>query len=197
MRAGLALAALLVGLGGPARAEPDATPADAQRMASLFDAVCLRAFPDGPATDRAVQEAGGVALTPAQVRELLHDDPGHGWRLARPEATYLLTIENPPWHACALRRMTRTGLPTVAPYDAAIGRYAAARGRSLGAPVGRSTRQGALDIRSTVQEVPDSVTGGVTDSVMLFWTAYLNAPAGAPEVEVRFVHQLRSPGVPP
>ena len=38
---------------------------------------------------------------------------------------------------------------------------------------------------------------GVTDSLMLFRTVYLNAPPNAPAVEVRFVHQLRNPGVPP
>ena len=116
------LAGLLAGLsawplGGAAARE--AGPADVEQMVQLFDGVCLRAFPERGAVDRAVAQAGGVAMRPGQVRAFLHDDPGRGWMLARPEATYVVTIEDPPYRACAVRRMTPSGFPTVAPYLAA------------------------------------------------------------------------------
>ena len=199
----LALAGLVAWPPGGAVAR-EAVAADVEQMTQLFDGVCLRAFPDRGAVDRAMAQAGGTAMKPGQVRAYLHDDPGRGWTLARPEATYVVTIEDPPYRACAVRRMTASGFPTVAPYMAAIQGYAAAQRRALGAPFSQAIRSAdGLDINASVWPVgvlPD----GSTDGVMLFRTDYhggyagpLARDAGGVGVEVRFVHQLRAPGLPP
>lgn len=193
-------------LATPALANPDPTNADAEQMARLFDTLCLRAFPDRADMEKAIGQLDAVPLTEDEVRAMLHDDPGEGWRVRRPEATYLVTVEAPPWHACAIRRMTRNGLPTTQAYDAAIKRYAVNRQRPLAAPVSQTVHgDGGVDIRATMRQLPAArAAGGVTDSLMLFTTDYhgryrgpLDADSGSPGVEVRFVHQLRSMGVAP
>lgn len=182
----------------------EAVAADVEQMTQLFDWVCLRAFPDQGAVDRAMSQAGGTAMKPGQVRAYLHDDPGRGWMLARPEATYVVTIEDPPYRACAVRRMTASGFPTVAPYLAAIREYAAGQRRALGKPFDQAIRTpDGLDISATIWPV-GGLPDGSADGVMLFRTNYhggyagpLAGDAGGVGMEVRFVHQLRAPGLPP
>ena len=194
------------GLPGAARAAlPPIPPAEVAQMAQMFDALCLRAFPDDRAVDAAAGRYGGRPLAPQEVRSYLHDDPGRGWQVARPEATYVVTLEAPPYHACAVRRMTPGGFPAVQPFDLVARQYAAARQRALGEPVTQSLhRPDGLDIDATVQQLGGGAPDGVTDSLMVFVSNYhgrykgpLAADAGKPGIEVRFVHQLRMPGVPP
>jgi len=114
-------------LAGPAQPSPYRPPANlpdpaAQRdeMIALYDEICLRAFPDDKAAGDAVARHGATPLTDAQVRVLLHEDPGIGWAVDGRTGRFNVTIEAPPFHACAVRTMTAAGFPDFGPYRAEI-----------------------------------------------------------------------------
>lgn len=195
-------AGLMPGMG---RAEGPATVGNVEQMVQVFETVCLQAFPERRAVDGAMGQLGGTPLAAREVRTYLHDDPGRGWQLVRPEATYVVTIEEPPYRACAVRRMTPGGFPTRAPFDAAVQRYGAARKRALTPLLSQSMRPpSGLDIVATVQRVEGGGPGGSTDSLMLFTSDYhgtydgpFGKDAGKPGIELRYVHQLRDAGAAP
>jgi hypothetical protein len=49
------------------------------------------------------------ALTPAQVRTYLKDDPGRGWIMDIFSTRVIITIKVPPIHACAVRVIGPSG----------------------------------------------------------------------------------------
>lgn len=84
---------------------PDSKPddprvADLQR---LFSDLCIRKFPDDVALASAVETVGGTAMTAEEVKARLHDDPGRGWKITAGQASFNVTLEAPPYHACAVR----------------------------------------------------------------------------------------------
>ena len=66
---------------------------------------------------------GATAMADAEVRIYLHGDPGRGWNIAGRTARFQLTVEAPPYHACAVRTMTAAGFPDMAPYRALADRF--------------------------------------------------------------------------
>ena len=178
-----------------------ASLADAEEMAGLFDRLCLNAFPNPAALDAEAARLHATALTPPQVQAYLHDDPGRGWSYATPLASYVITIEQPPYLACAIRRMTPAGLPSAAPFATAVNRYVAARHVTL-VNAGRQdgkTQDGA-DLAAFQQAIfrPDKT---VAETFLVILTNYHGRYQGplsndvgkGPGVEVRFVHQIPSP----
>jgi hypothetical protein len=85
----LALAAPTVAAGQyQAPVNPPDPAAQLAEMVALYDQVCLRAFPDDGAAARAVSRYRATRLSSDEIRPLLHDDPGIGWRIAgRPAAS--------------------------------------------------------------------------------------------------------------
>ena len=176
-------------------------PADAQEMAGIFNLFCLRAFPDDRAIDAAAARDKLTAMSPAQVRQYLHDDPGRGWYDRTSLATYVITIEHPPVRACAVRRMTGSGFSTAAPYLAAVNAYAATRG--LG-PLRQGSQQTAktpdgADIVALPQFLAPPGAKSASEVFMVLLTDYQgklprdltsDIPPGTPGVEVRYVHQI-------
>ncbi len=74
----------------------------AVELIDAFGQFCLQQFPER--NDPAPTSGGTLApMPPDTVRRFLHDDPGRGW-VYRAQAEYVLTIEDPPYHACAVRR---------------------------------------------------------------------------------------------
>ena len=98
----------------------------AQGIANTYDRVCLASFPDEAKLQASLGSLGAVALSQAEVRMMLHADPGRGWR--RPGTPFTVTVESPPYRTCAVRRMTRDGIPTAKPYIAVVNAYARQRG---------------------------------------------------------------------
>lgn len=200
--------ALLCGLllsrqaqGAPRAQDTAAASSDAQEMADIFDRFCLRAFPDDRAIDAAAAQDKLAAMSPAQVKQYLHDDPGTGWYDHTSLATYAITIEHPPVRACAVRRMTGSGFSTAAPYLAAVNAYAATRG--LG-PLRQGPQQTAktpagADILALPQFLAPPGARSASEVFMVLLTDYhgrlprdltSDIPAGTPGVEVRYVHQI-------
>lgn len=161
----------------------------------LFTSLCLQKFPDDGAlaTEAA---AKGPALTTAQVKAFLHDDPGQGWTISGAETKYILTDEAPPYHACALRPPSPQP-PNQSPFFAAAKDFVAASGESLGPLRGRPV-PGANGVYSV--EIQASVLDGkgqpTPEAYIFIETNYpaTTRPDGShtPDFfDVRFVRQIR------
>ena len=170
-----------------APADPPDPAAQLAELIEIYDAACLRAFPDDGAVARAMAARGATAMGDAEVRIYLHDDPGRGWEIDGRTARFQLTVEAPPFHACGVRTMTGAGFPDMAPYRALTDRFeAGGRWQGFGPQtmdVGNIRSVGAGERRQV---------RGRTESLM----AFINTPiaktrdAGHNAVEVRFVHQI-------
>jgi hypothetical protein len=164
------------------------------RMAALYDEVCLKTFPNDGAVAAAMAAKGAVALKSREIRIYLHDDPGRGWTLADGAAQFVVTVEAPPYHACAVRRTTAAGFADLAPYYAVASPYEqAAGGYSKIEPA--DMQIGAISSHATGEQkvAPD----GSAESLFVFSNTP-NDPKerakGNTAVEVRFVHQFMSAG---
>ncbi|MDZ5647857.1 NMCC_0638 family (lipo)protein [Nitrospirillum sp. BR 11828] len=179
---------------------PDPSPEDvaaATELAEVFEDFCLKRFPDDEAVKAGAQDL--TAMTPDQVKGILKDDPGIGWYKKTPLALYKITLELPPYHACAVRRMTANGIPTVKPYLAAITAFAAAQGR----PLQRQQAQKMnLPTGPTVtifpQAIADATGQRVQTQFMVLLTNYHHQYGGEDYVggvglEVRYVRQEKQP----
>jgi hypothetical protein len=164
------------------------------RMTALYDEVCLKSFPNEDAVAAAMTAKGAVALKPDEVRIYLKDDPGRGWSLADGPDKFVVTVEAPPYHACAVRRRTPSGFSDLATYYAVAGPYEKAAGgyrkiKPMDMKIG--------DIASHATGEQKVASDGGAESLFVFF----NTPddpkdraRGFTAVEVRFVHQLMSPG---
>lgn len=172
---------------------PDPAPDPAAQLAemlSLYDEICLRTFPDDAAIARAAEARGGVAMTGAEVKSFLHDDPGRGWSIAGKTAAFDLTIEAPPYHACGVRTNTVAGFPSMQPYQDLVARYE--RGRTfnkvgpVSSEVAGTQSVGAGDM---------GMKGALAEGLLVFTAQPLPAhrAASGDAIQVRFVHQLVDP----
>jgi len=181
-----------------AHAENVAAPADDVEIAGLFAAFCLKAFPEPVALDRLAQAKSAVPMTADEVKSYLHADPGRGWHLRTQHALYAITIESPPYLACAVRRMTPSGMSTVQHYVDAVKAYVGGRsGTLVNAPPQKSRTPEGLDISGYPYALVDA-SGKVSETFMVILTNYhgrASEPyradaAGGVGVEVRMVHQF-------
>ena len=166
-------------------------------MATLYDNVCLRAFPDDAAVTRQMDALHARALSAVEMRIFLHDDPGHGWRIADGEGAddqFIVTIEHPPYHACSVRRQTTGGLSDGRPYRVAQDGYAAANA-GFTAIAQPSFPMG--DRISTMFGLRRVREDGQVESLYRF--AVSPADPADPHhygVEIRYVHQFHAADVP-
>jgi hypothetical protein len=185
-----ALAAALA-LAAPAAAQYE-TPVDPPdpaahltEMLEIYEAVCLTAFPDDAAVAREMAARGAEALSAADVRRYLHDDPGVGWRIAGRIARFDLTVEAPPFHACGVRTLTAAGFPDMAPYRALADRFEAGGGyRSFG-----PATMAARGVRTTGAGEQRATADGA-EALLAFVATPADPAPGQTAVEVRFVHQF-------
>ena len=175
----------------PANVDP---VAQRDEMIALYDEICLRAFPDDKAAGDAAARHNATPLTDAQVRIYLHDDPGMGWSLQGRTGRFTVTIEAPPYHACAIRTMTARGFADFGPYQALANRYEAGGGYRAMNRV-QFTRDnlevaGGGERRAT----PD----GGTETLLVIVTTPTREyrDRGETGVEIRFTHQFAAPGMP-
>lgn len=190
----LTILAALLGVAAPASAlaqyrVPNPPPDPASQLAeqvSLYDRICLRAFPDDRAVTAAMGEmAGATAMSAAEVARYLQDDPGFGWNVDGQEARFAVTVETGSVHACGVRTMTANGFPDLAPYRALVARYT--RGRSF-SPIARQSFT-VRDIMTT-GDGQRSADGG--DVLMMISSTPIEEirTEGNTAVEVRFVHSM-------
>jgi hypothetical protein len=85
----------------PTQAEKEA----AEELLDMFREPCLERFPDDSAVESYAKEKNLTPMTEAEIRHLLGTDPGEGWIGQASSRKYLLTVEKPPYHTCAIRRL--------------------------------------------------------------------------------------------
>jgi hypothetical protein len=183
---------------GPAVHTASGQSEDAARaIALIYDRICFDACPDEAKLRNSLASLDAVEMNGMEVRSLLHDDPGRGWRL--PGTPFTVTVESPPFRTCAVRRMTRDGLPTARPYIDAVHAYAQQRGLQMGPPqqVNRRLASGAdtlllgtpLMRNGSPQPVETSIYA-ITNYHGRFDPAVMPDAVGGVGVEVRLAHQL-------
>ena len=162
------------------------------RMTALYDEVCVQTFPIDSAVDQLMAGKQAAVLTPDQVAIYLKSDPGRGWRVADGDDHFIVTIEAPPFHACTVRRWTRGGFSDLAAYRPVADRYEAAHeGFTPMKPYDADVR----GIHSHAVGESRMLPGGGAEALYVFDNHDPEAHGrGEPDVEVRFVHQIVSPG---
>jgi len=101
----------IIGLSSAAAAQASKVliPSDATQdpagsaLVEAFALFCLDRFPDAARVEDAAP-GRMTAMPRAQVQRYLHADPGRGWTYRTDDGAYVLTIEDPPYHTCAVRR---------------------------------------------------------------------------------------------
>jgi hypothetical protein len=168
---------------------PPADPAaQLAEMLDVYEAACLRAFPDDEAVAREMAARGAGALSEREVRIFLHDDPGRGWRIPGRTGPISVTIEAPPYHACGVRVMTAAGFPDMAPYRAVADRFEANGEFERISAV--SLDHDDLRISAGGERRVRPEGGSETLLVILTTPAEGHRDHGQTAIEVRFVHQF-------
>jgi hypothetical protein len=114
--------AALVALGTtPVRA---ADPAVAE-LVEMFVGVCLGRFPDDAAVRQFTTEKGLAVMPDERLHHLLGTDPGQGWIQNTARGQYVLTLEMPPYHTCAIRKGDSAAPDFLATFSEALATWAA------------------------------------------------------------------------
>jgi hypothetical protein len=195
----MALATLAV---GPAAHAQQAAMPDMATMTGDFERFCTAAFPDDAALAAVMTRSGATAMTDDEVRSFLHDDPGRGWWLTTVRATYAVTLESPPFHACAVRRMTPTGMSGSHAFSDVVARYASEKGLTRGPLLAAQDEKPHYKLGSFALPLADAPGRRASHVFMLVVTAYTHGypgrgamaedARGGPGVEIRMVHQMPS-----
>ena len=174
-------------------------PPAAADMAAVYQSICLDGFPSEAGLASALRAYDASPLTGGETMQILHADPGRGWRFRTAFANYTLTVEDPPFNTCALRRMTRMGLPTALPYVQAVKTYAARTSLAVGqmqqlnqhAPQGFDIQILGLPLLAAGDTTPHETSIYVTTNYHgRFDPARAQEAIGGVGVEVRMAHQI-------
>jgi hypothetical protein len=167
-----------------------------EEIVGLFKDLCLDRFPNDDAVRIFAEGRHAQPMSAAEVRSYLRADPGHGWHLTTPLGLYAITIEEPPVRACAVRRMTPSGMSSAANYLQAITAFAKDHGLTLEPTRQQKASTGGVDI-TAFASVMKNGSGAESEQMILFLTNYhgRSPPNFAPDaqggvgVEVRLVRQ--------
>jgi hypothetical protein len=118
---GAVLAAIVALSATPARA---AEPAVVE-LVGMFAAICLERFPDDAAVRQFATEKRLDVMPEERLHHLLGTDPGVGWIQNTARGQYLLTIEMPPYHTCAIRKADNAAPDFLAAFSQLLAGWAA------------------------------------------------------------------------
>ncbi len=182
MPRGVTLAALVALGATPVRAVEPA----AAELIDLFAGVCLGKFPDDAAVRQFATEKRLAAMPDDTVRQLLGTDPGQGWFQVTALGRYLLTIELPPYHTCAIRKTDGAPPDFLASFSLLLATWAATQsGASLGPLPPQKNAQVGGSATEVNQWVLDRGPGKPAETLMAFVTNATN------RVVVRLVRQIK------
>ena len=123
-------------------------------LVDAFGRFCLDRFP-GAQSVKGAAPGHVAAFSPGRVRKYLHDDPGRGWSYTADGGQYILTIEDPPYHTCAVRRSYAAPPRYRLPWLLLTGAWAAAAGRGpFGPPEQQVIRRDGLTIEAAGRTLP-------------------------------------------
>ena len=169
---------------------PAADNAVRDRMIDLYDQVCLQAFPDDAAVEKAMTGLGATELTSAQVEIYLHEDPGRGWSFASTGTTFIVTVEAPPYHACSVRTTVSEPFADLGAYPGIVSAFEKAHGGGFQTMQPMAMDIGPVHSRAIGEQ---KVIGRGGESLFYF----VNTPTqraidgGTPaNADLRFVHQI-------
>jgi hypothetical protein len=173
----VALSATPVGAAEPAAVE----------LVEMFAGVCLGKFPDDTAVRQFAAEKGLAVIPDDRLRAMLGTDPGEGWLQNTARGQYVLTIELPPYHTCAIRKSDSAAPDFVASFSLLLAAWAAKQsGASLKQLPPQTAQVGGLPAQ-VHQWVLDRGPGKQAETLMAIVT---NATS---RVEVRLVRQIKVP----
>lgn len=169
-----------------------AVPGDGQMR--VFDMLCNRLFPNDAQVEAAMAKLHGArALTAAELRIYLKDDPGRGWDIPMTDGSRMIvTIEAPPYHACAVRVTHTDGRVDERAWKRLL---TAAEARGGGGFVAVPVRSATFgNVRSEISGIQKQRLEGGAEAFYLFRTTPID-PARHPDygVELRMVRQLIVP----
>lgn len=78
-----------------------------ETVANFFD-ICLDKFPDDQAAAAKLTTLGFQPLSNEQTAKILKQDPGRGWAKDIAGTAFVVTIELPPFHSCAVHARLAT-----------------------------------------------------------------------------------------
>lgn len=110
--------AVLIFLISPVQSKPY-QPADINELVKMFSEICLDSFPNSDRINSSLSRMSSIKMPPSEVQRYLKTDPGQGWYVKNRSTLYAVTIEEPPYHTCAIRRMTSVG-PNAAGVSSAV-----------------------------------------------------------------------------
>jgi hypothetical protein len=179
---GVAALAALVMLGAPPVRAAD--PA-AVELVDMFAGVCLEKFPDDTAVRQFATDKGLAVIPDDRLRSMLGTDPGQGWLQNTARGQYVLTIEMPPYHTCAIRKTDSAAPDFLAPLSLLLAAWAGTQpGASLKQLPPQTAQVGGFPAQ-VHQWVLDRGPGKQAETLMVIVT---NATS---RVEVRLVRQIK------
>lgn len=173
----------------PAPHLPDTPALRGQGQLALFDMICVRVFPDEARIATAMAKLPGArALSPAELRTYLKDDPGRGWIMPAGSSEIVVTLEAPPIRSCAVRMTNTDGVIDEGKWQQLL---TAAQARSGGGFLTMPPQTFAVgDIRSQASGVQKQGVGGAAEAIYLIRSTP-KTPGYA--TEIRMVRQLVTP----
>lgn len=180
----------MIGIFALAAATVTATPTADALTASIFDEICLKAFPDDAAVRAAIAARHGEELPSEAVKVTMGNDPAVGWIL--PSERVSVWLEFPPFHACSVR-WNAPVLGTLESYSKVIETFKSTRPGFLPTKPMEAVRND-IHIRLTGEQriLPDRST----ESLMVVDQHIANPArraAGETGYVIRFVHQFAPP----
>jgi hypothetical protein len=137
----LAIAVLIAFGASPVRA---AEPATAELL-EVFAAACLAKFPDDTEVRKYAREKQFDVMADERLHQLLGTDPGEGWVQKGAHRQYLLTLELPPYHTCAIRAVNAKTPDLIPTFSERIGSWTAGQaGVSLKGPSKQTASIGGI-----------------------------------------------------
>lgn len=185
------------------RAEDPPPPADLEHN-TLFVDLCVKTYPDEAALGRLVVTKGAQALSPEELKHYMHgpQDQGHGWYLKTALTRYVIILQQQPFRACTVRRMTPDGLHWAESFKNAVVATAKARGAKLvqGGKTDTKGAGGAVDISFFPYAIEDSA-GNPLEVFVISLANYHGRPpdnqrewaAGGEGVDLSFIRRLVVP----
>jgi hypothetical protein len=161
---------LLIGLALALVALPAAANPSADELINIFAQPCVTRFPDNAAVERYAAEALLAVMPAERLRRLLGTDPGEGWLQNTARGQYLLTVELPPYHTCAVRKVGPAALNILPAFSRTLGAWVAKQpGASLKDMPAQATTVGGLPSHAYLWTL-DRGPGELAESLMVIAT---------------------------
>ena len=173
-------------------AAPSRPATDVSRMAALYDEVCLKAFPTDGAVDAAMVHRGATPLSASQIKAILRDDAGRGWRLSDGDLSFDVVLESPPFKACSVRAVQNMSASDLSPYRAVIAVFKETYPGFVAQPPMDVERNG---IRIHAEYEARPLPGGGGEVLIAIDQRVVDASQltpGTTATPLRFVHQIKS-----